>query len=215
MRSHGMSTRPLRRLGTRQQGDSPGHGTCRSPFLEPPAQSISPRAPTTNRKRPVEAAGAVDAKNAPTAPWETGRPAFHSYHRLCLPSLVTGRVSPMFPVNFVTDVPGCTAPLVHDMRTRRRRVGSGTRLWSIDRIVMSTVQVRPEDDEKPASRWNSNYYRQKSRAITPSTPEPPRPTAHVRRQTWVQRTGTCLAALCLAAQVEAVRLSNLLGNISG
>jgi hypothetical protein len=98
MRSHGMSTRPLRRLGTRQQGDSPGHGTCRSPFLEPPAQSISPRAPTTNRKRPVEAAGAVDAKNAPTAPWETGRPAFHSYHRLCLPSLVTGRVSPMFPV---------------------------------------------------------------------------------------------------------------------
>jgi hypothetical protein len=108
MRSHGMSTRPLRRLGTRQQGDSPGHGTCRSPFLEPPAQSISPRAPTTNRKRPVEAAGAVDAKNAPTAPWETGRPVFHSYHRLCLPALVTGRVSPMFPVNFVTDVPGCT-----------------------------------------------------------------------------------------------------------
>ena len=40
MRSHGMSTRPLRRLGTRQQGDSPGHGTCRSPFLEPPAQSF-------------------------------------------------------------------------------------------------------------------------------------------------------------------------------
>jgi hypothetical protein len=108
MRSHGMSARRRRRLGTRQPGDSPGHGTCRSPFLEPPAQSISPHAPTTNRKRPVEAAGAVDAKNAPTAPWETGRPVFHSYHRLCLPSLVTGRVSPMFPVNFVTDVPGCT-----------------------------------------------------------------------------------------------------------
>src|SRR5258708_15553799 len=53
---------------------------------------------TTNRKRPVEAAGAVDAKNAPTAPWETGRPVFHSYHRLCFPSLITGRVSPMFPV---------------------------------------------------------------------------------------------------------------------
>jgi putative ABC transport system permease protein len=29
----------------------------------------------------------------------------------------------------------------------------------------SPVQVRPEDDEKPASRLNSNYYRQKSRAI--------------------------------------------------
>ena len=63
---------------------------------------------TTNRKRPVEAAGAVDAKNAPTAPWKTGRPVFHSYHRLFLLSLVTGQVSPMFPVNFVTDVPGCT-----------------------------------------------------------------------------------------------------------
>jgi hypothetical protein len=25
-----------------------------------------------NRKRPVEAAGAVDAENAPTAPWKTG-----------------------------------------------------------------------------------------------------------------------------------------------
>src|SRR2546425_8830418 len=63
---------------------------------------------TTHQKRPVEAAGAVDAKNAPTAPWKTGRPVFHSYHRLFLPSLVTGKVSPMFPVNFVTYVPGCT-----------------------------------------------------------------------------------------------------------
>src|SRR2546422_10162831 len=63
---------------------------------------------TTNRQRPVEAAGAVDAKNAPTAPWKTGRPVSHSYHRLFLPSLVTGKVSPMFPVNFVTYVPGCT-----------------------------------------------------------------------------------------------------------
>ena len=57
--------------------------------------------------------GAVDAKNAPTAPWETGRPVFHSYHRLCLPSVVTGRVSPMFPVNFVTYVPGCTLRASH------------------------------------------------------------------------------------------------------
>jgi hypothetical protein len=40
MRSHGMSTGPRRRVGTRQQGDSPGHGTCRSPFLEPPAPSF-------------------------------------------------------------------------------------------------------------------------------------------------------------------------------
>lgn len=63
---------------------------------------------STNRQRPVEAAGAVDAKNAPTAPWKTGRPVSHSYHRLVFLSLVTGRVLPMFPVNFVTDVPGCT-----------------------------------------------------------------------------------------------------------
>ena len=108
MRSHGMSARRRRRLGTRQEGDSLGHGTCRSSFLEPPAPSFLRLARTTNRKRPVEAAGAVDAKNAPTAPWKTGRPVYHSYHRLFLLSLVTRRVSPMFPVNFVTYVPGCT-----------------------------------------------------------------------------------------------------------
>jgi hypothetical protein len=57
----------------------------------------------------VEAAGAVDAKNAPTAPWKTAQNAVsHSYHRLSLLSLVTGKVLPMFPVNFVTYVPGCT-----------------------------------------------------------------------------------------------------------
>src|SRR5918994_7653448 len=40
---------------------------------------------TNNRKRPVEAAGAVDAKNAPTAPWKTAQNAVsHSYHRLVL-----------------------------------------------------------------------------------------------------------------------------------
>ena len=33
-------------------------------------------------KPPVEAAGAVDAKNAPTAPWKTAQTAVsHSYHR--------------------------------------------------------------------------------------------------------------------------------------
>ena len=40
MRSHGMSARRRRRLGTRQEGDSLGHGTCRSSFLEPPAESF-------------------------------------------------------------------------------------------------------------------------------------------------------------------------------
>jgi hypothetical protein len=58
---------------------------------------VSARA-TKNRKRPVEAAGAMDAKNAPTAPWKTGRPVSHSYHRLFL----------LFTVNrkSVTHVPG-------------------------------------------------------------------------------------------------------------
>ena len=38
MRSHGLSARGQRRWGTRQEGDSPGHGGCRSSFLEPPAR---------------------------------------------------------------------------------------------------------------------------------------------------------------------------------
>ena len=35
MRRHGMSARRRRRLGTRQEGDSLGHGTCRSSFWSP------------------------------------------------------------------------------------------------------------------------------------------------------------------------------------
>jgi len=107
MRSHGMSAHRPRRLGRAERRivrvtavvDRRSWSLLRSRF--------SAR-PTKNRKRPVEAAGAVDAKNAPTAPWKTGRPVSHSYHRLFLRSLVTGKVSPMFPVNFVTYVPGCT-----------------------------------------------------------------------------------------------------------
>jgi hypothetical protein len=121
MRNHGMSARRRRRLGTRQEGDSLGHGTRRSSFLAPPAQSFCRVARPQIGKGPVEAAGAADAKNAPTAPWETGRPVFHSYHRLCLPALVTGRVSPMFPVNFVTDVPGCTAKFSQNFWRRSLR----------------------------------------------------------------------------------------------
>jgi hypothetical protein len=100
MRGHGMSARRRRRLKTRHEGDSPGHGDRRSSFLEPPARSFL-RARGQNRKRPVEAVGAVDAKNAPTAPWKTGRPVSHSYHRLFLLFTDSRKVSPMFPVNFV------------------------------------------------------------------------------------------------------------------
>ena len=81
-----------------------------------PTRPVSRARPTT-RKRPVEAAGAVDAKNAPTAPWKTGRPVSHSYHRLFLLSRVTGKVSPMFPVNFVTYVPGCTRVILHSFES--------------------------------------------------------------------------------------------------
>ena len=40
MRSHGMSRSRPRRVGTRHEGDSPGHGDCRSSFLEPPGRSF-------------------------------------------------------------------------------------------------------------------------------------------------------------------------------
>ena len=63
----------------------------------------------TIRKPAVEAAGAVDAENAPPAPWKTAKNAVsHSYHRPLLSTLGTQTVLPMFPVNSVTYVPGCT-----------------------------------------------------------------------------------------------------------
>src|SRR2546425_5119695 len=66
--------------------------------------AIFQRARPRNRKPPMEAAGAVDAKNAPTAPWKTAQNAVsHSYHRPnhrqpeCYPcSRLT--LLPMFPV---------------------------------------------------------------------------------------------------------------------
>jgi hypothetical protein len=64
-------------------GKSTGQPGGRSSFLEPPVRSFL-RVRAKKRKRPVEAAGAVDAKNAPTAPWKTAQNAVsHSYHRLC------------------------------------------------------------------------------------------------------------------------------------
>ena len=38
MRNRGTSARRQHRVGTRQEGDSPGHGGCRSSFLAPPAR---------------------------------------------------------------------------------------------------------------------------------------------------------------------------------
>src|SRR5688572_23074398 len=39
------------------------------------------REPCVMKRGPVEAAGAADAQNAPTAPWKTTKQVFHSYHR--------------------------------------------------------------------------------------------------------------------------------------
>jgi hypothetical protein len=79
MRSHRMSAR-------RQPSGTTRPEAWQLPIVLPGARlrgRFSARG-TKNRKRPVEAAGAVDAKNAPTAPWKTGRPVSHSYHRLFL-----------------------------------------------------------------------------------------------------------------------------------
>jgi hypothetical protein len=59
-------------------------------------------------RRPMEAAGSADAQNASTAPWKTAQSAVsHSYHRH-FHRAFGNKVLPMFPVNFVTDVPGCS-----------------------------------------------------------------------------------------------------------
>src|SRR2546425_5277532 len=78
--------------------------------------AISQRARPRNRKPPMEAAGAVDAKNAPTAPWKTAQNAVsHSYHRphhrqpKCHPcSRFT--LLPMLPV--AQHRPGCSTEFV-------------------------------------------------------------------------------------------------------
>ena len=66
-------------------------------------------------RRPMEAAGAVDAQNAPTAPWKTAQHAVsHSYHRhshrepKCYPCS-RSTLLPIFPVAhniFTLDKPG-------------------------------------------------------------------------------------------------------------
>jgi len=79
-------------------GGSTGHGGCRSSFLEPPTRSSFRASDPTIAKPAVEAAGAVDAENASTAPWKTAKDAVsHSYHKpLLFPSVTQS----------VTHVPG-------------------------------------------------------------------------------------------------------------
>jgi hypothetical protein len=78
----------------------------------------------TIRKPPVEAAGAVDAENAPTAPWKTRRRVSHSYHRHAHRESET-EVLPMFPVNFVTYVPGCSAKGASRLKRNPLNIGCG------------------------------------------------------------------------------------------
>src|SRR3972149_2363432 len=109
-----MANRAGRPWSTRPVGDAPARGIVRVRAAVDRRSWGILRGHFSARdakigKPPVEAAGAVDAKNAPTAPWKTAQNAVsHSSHRPFPVSLVTGKVLPMFPVNFVTYVPGCT-----------------------------------------------------------------------------------------------------------
>jgi len=62
----------------------------------------------------MEAAGAVDATNAPTAPWKTAQNAvFHSYHRHSSREL---KVNKCYPCSRLTSLP--MFPAVHGRSTR-------------------------------------------------------------------------------------------------
>jgi hypothetical protein len=81
-----MSARRPRRWGRATRGIARGMAVVVRRSWSLLRGRVSARAPQ-NRQMPVEAVGAVDAKNAPTAPWKTARPVFHSYHRLISLSL--------------------------------------------------------------------------------------------------------------------------------
>jgi hypothetical protein len=98
-----------------------------------------------HRKRPVEAAGAVDAKNAPTAPWKTGRPVFNSYHRL--PLLFSGNRK------FVTHVPGLLCYRCSRLHPTPSRPDHPTRALTVtSRIGRIHFRINPVliPNERPA-----------------------------------------------------------------
>jgi hypothetical protein len=94
------------RIGeTADWGDATPWVGWRSSLLQPPTRSF-PDAQDENRKKPrVEAAAGVEAQNAPTPAWKTHRTGFPQ-----LPQALSSgtKVLPMFPVNFVTYLPGCS-----------------------------------------------------------------------------------------------------------
>jgi hypothetical protein len=101
MRSHGMSALDNRR-GRAQRGIVQVMAVADRRSWSRLRGRVSARA-TKNRKWPVEAAGAMDAKNAPTAPLKTGGPVSHSYHRLLL--LFTGKPEKCHPCSRLTLLP--------------------------------------------------------------------------------------------------------------
>ena len=94
-----------RALGTRQPGDSTGHGGCRSSFLGPPTRVfLSARDPKSEtacgscRSRGRQERVHRSLENRPERGFPQLPQALFFIHK----------VLPMFPVNFVTYVPGCT-----------------------------------------------------------------------------------------------------------
>ena len=93
-------------------------------------------------RRPMEAAGTVDAQNAPTAPWKIAQTAIsHSYHRRSHRNRET-KVLPMLPVNFVTYLPGrsrsnCTQRA--DLREKRQGVDQAP---TLDALSFNKAQDR-------------------------------------------------------------------------
>src|SRR5713101_7579406 len=84
------------RLGDTSRGDSQGH--CRSSFLEPPARSFSPRARPNIGKGPWKL---PEPWTPRTRPPLLGKPEDRFSTATTGPlflSLVTGSLSPMFPV---------------------------------------------------------------------------------------------------------------------
>jgi hypothetical protein len=83
MRNRGASARRQRRVGTPQEGDSPGHGGCRSSFLELPGR-LFPRAQPKIGKGPWKL----------PEPWtpRTRPPLLGKPHRTRFPTATTGSV---------------------------------------------------------------------------------------------------------------------------
>src|SRR5467141_222681 len=106
----------------------------------------------------MEAAGAVDAKNAPTAPWKTRRRVSHSYHR---PSSRELNVNKCYPCSRLTLLPMFP-------------VAPSTSLWDRERKRIRAQRALPEVEEPDA--WRVEIQRPRPLAVeTRFDPIPPLP----------------------------------------